>query len=76
MTGEGRASNITETKERGLDWPAVGISLPERYGGDRSRRLSAQDDCGCGSRNEDEPQGDKGERGTSAGAKEPVAPGS
>jgi len=24
MTGEGRASNITETKERGLDQPAVG----------------------------------------------------
>ena len=24
MTGEGRASNITETKERGLDRPAVG----------------------------------------------------
>ena len=24
MTGEGRASNIMETKERGLDWPAVG----------------------------------------------------
>ena len=24
MTGEGRASNITETKERGLDQAAVG----------------------------------------------------
>ena len=24
MTGEGRTSNIMETKERGLDWPAVG----------------------------------------------------
>ena len=24
MTGEGHASNITETKQRGLDWPAVG----------------------------------------------------
>jgi len=23
MTEEGRASSITETKERGLDWPAV-----------------------------------------------------
>jgi len=54
----------------------LGISLPERYGGDRSRCLSAEDDHGCGSGNQDEPQYDKGESGTGAGAKEPVAPGS
>jgi len=76
MTGEGRTSNITETKERGLDRPRSGISLPERYGADRSKRLSAEDDRGWGSGNEDEPQGDKGESGTGTGAKEPVAPGS
>ena len=35
-----------------------------------------EDDRGCGSGNEDEPQGDKGESGTGAGAKEPVVPGS
>ena len=35
-----------------------------------------EDDRGCGSRNEDEPQGDKSESGTGARAKEPVAPGS
>jgi len=33
-------------------------------------------DHGCGSGNEDKPLGDKGESGTGAGAKEPVAPGS
>jgi len=70
-----RTSNITEMKERGLDRPAVGVLLPERYGGDRPRRLSAEDDRGWGSGNEDEPQGDKGESGTGAGAKEPVMPG-
>ena len=76
---EGRVGNIAETKERrsrlasGLQ---VGeISLPARYGGDRWRRLMAEDDRGCGSGNEDEPQGDKGESGTGAGTKEPVAPG-
>jgi len=37
------------------------------------RRLSAEDDRGYGSGNEDEPQGDKGESGTGAGAKEPVS---
>ena len=42
------------------------------------RRLSAEDDygCSCSSGYEDKPQGDKGEIGTGAGAKEPVAPGS
>ena len=40
------------------------------------RRLSVEDDRGCGSGNEDEPQGNKGESGTGAGAKEPVVPGS
>ena len=54
----------------------MGISLPERYGGDRSGRLSAEDDCGCGSGNEHEPQDDKGESGTGAGAKQPFMPGS
>jgi len=39
-------------------------------------RLSAEDDRGCGSRNEDEPLGDSGESGTGTGAKEPVMPGS
>jgi len=43
MTGEGRASNIMETKERGLDRPAVGdiatgaiwrrsVEMPKRGG--------------------------------------------
>jgi len=35
-----------------------------------------QDDHGCGSGKEDELQGDKGESGTAAGAKESFAPGS
>jgi len=48
----------------------------ERYGGDRLRRLSTEDDRGCGSGNEDQPQGDKGESGTGAGTKESVMPGS
>ena len=65
-----------EMKGRGLDRPAVGISLPEGYGRDRSSHLSVEDDRGCVSRNKDELQGDKGESGTSAGVKEPVAPGS
>ena len=34
------------------------------------------DDRGCVSGNDDELQGDKGESGTGAGAKEPVIPGS
>jgi len=38
--------------------------------------LHMKDDRGCGSGNEDEPQGDKGESGTGTGAKEPVTPGS
>ena len=39
-------------------------------------RLSAEDDRGCGSGNKDEPQGNQGESGTGASAKEPVVPGS
>jgi len=74
--GEGRVSNIEETKERGLDQPAVGDITTEQYGGDRPRGLSAEDDCSCGSGKKDEPQGDKGESGTGASAKEPVVPGS
>jgi len=35
-----------------------------------------EDDRGCGSGNKDEPQGEKGESGTSTGANEPVVPGS
>jgi len=65
-----------ETKERGLDWPAVGDIATGAIWRRWSRRLSAEDDCGCCSGNEDKPQGDKGEHGTGAGAKKPVAPGS
>jgi len=43
-----------------------------RYGGDRSRRLSAEDDRGCGSGDEGKPQGGKGDGGTGSGADEPA----
>jgi len=49
-----------------------GISLTVRYGGDRSRRLNAEDDRGCGSGDEGQPQGDKGDGGPGHGAYEPA----
>jgi len=51
---KGRVSNLTETRERGLDRPAVG---GYRYWSDRSgyARLGVEDDCDCGSRDEAQP---------------------
>jgi len=43
-----------------------GVSLPERC--DRVRRLSAEDDRNCGSRDEAQPRGGKGDGGPGRGA--------
>jgi len=62
-----------------MSWHSVALhpSLPRRSsqwsGAVTLRRLSAEDDRGYGSGNEDEPQGDKGASGTGAGTKEPVS---
>ena len=59
--------------ERSRPASGRGISLPARYSGDRSRCLSAEDDRGCSSGHEGQPQGDKGDGGPSHGAYEPAA---
>ena len=59
--------------ERSRPASGRGISLPARYGGVRSRRLSAEDDPGCGSGDEGQPQGDKGGGGPGRGAYDPAA---
>jgi len=59
--------------ERSKPASGEGISLPVRYGGDRSRRLSVEDDRGCSSGDEGQPQGDKGDSGPTRSAYEPAA---
>jgi len=58
--------------ERSRPASSRGISLPARYGGDQSRRLSVEDDCGCGSGDEGQPQGDKGDGSPGRGTYEPA----
>jgi len=58
--------------ERSRPASGQGILLPARYGGDRSRRLSAEEDRGCGSGDEGQPQGDKGDGGPGRGDYQPA----